>query len=220
MKLRILTFFCFFSGFFLALPSVHALDLKKISENNAVELRAAIEAEGGTVQGDPVVVTAPGPDGTPMLVFSFPAADCYITLPVAPPSNHWTLTGAILVDKWGFEVSAGAVLGVLFGPNDYVLGLGLGKWSKTKAIFLQSGLKEVIPESELQAAKVPAVEAWQKITIKLSGTDFNLHIGDAFEKSGVIEEDGRNALQRRTKLFIRLGTFQGKATLPVLQAGS
>jgi hypothetical protein len=214
MKLHILPFLVIAT--LLGPGSIMALDLAAIAENNAAEFRQAVEADGGTVGGEPYVSSVDGPGGAQVRAIVFPSVDSYITLPVNPPSNHWTLTGAIHVEEWPFEKAAGAVFGVLFGTNDYVLGLGAGKWSKAKALFLLSGLTNVIEEQELQEAGVPATGAWQKIVLGLEGEEYKLQIGDSFRKSGPIVQDGRAALTRRSKLTLRLGTFRGAATLPVL----
>ncbi len=200
----------------LAGGSLSALDLSAIPEENAEAFKSALEAEGGKLGGEPFVASAEGPDGSNQKVIVFPTAESFVEIPVNPPSNHWKVTGSILVERWGYEISAGAVFGVLFGPNDYVLALGLGKWSKLKALFLQSGLTEVIPEQTFFEAGVPASDAWQPITLLLDGNAFQIKIGSDFEKEGTIEADGRAALTRRQNLMIRLGTFQGKATLPTL----
>ena len=198
---------------------LNALDLSAIAENDAAEFRKAVESEGGSVGGEPCVISADGPDGSSTRVISFPAVDCYVTLPVNPPSNHWTLAGAIRVEEWPYEKAAGAVFGVLFGSNDYVLGLGAGKWSKAKSLFLLSGLTNVIEEQEFQGAGIPQAGTWQKISLALDGSDYKLQIGDSFQKNGMIEQDGRAALTRRSKLLMRVGTFKGTATLPVLSEG-
>lgn len=193
-----------------------ALDLSAIAEDNATAFKEAVQAEGGTLGGEPYVSSAAGPDGQMQRVIVFPTPDCFVEIPVNPPGNLWTMTGSIFVERWGFEILGGAVFGVLFGPNDYVLALGLGKWSKLKALFLQSGLTELISEQSLSEAGVPASDAWQEISLALDGNAFRLRIGSEFETEGAVEEDGRAALTRRKNLVMRLGSFQGKATLPTL----
>ena len=129
----------------------------------------------------------------------------------------WTMGGAIRVERWAFEISGGAVFGVLFGPNDYVLALGLGKWSKLKALYLLSGLTELISEQTFADAGVPATDSWQRVALTLDASEFRLTVGSDFEKTGLIEADGRAALSRRTNLFMRIGSFQGMAILPELR---
>lgn len=206
--------------FFLLLATItalHALDLSTLEEENASAFKQAVEADGGTLGGEPYVATAEGPDGQPQRVIVFPTPDCYVEIPVSPSSNYWKMTGAIRVERWGYEIMGGAVFGVLFGPNDYVLALGLGKWSKLNALFLQTGLMELIPEQTFAEAGVPESDRWQQISLVLDGNAFQLKIGSDFEKDGPVEEDGRAALTRRKNLVWRLGSFQGMATLPEIQ---
>ncbi len=197
-----------------ASASLSALDLAAIAENDAKALRDAVEKEGGRVKGEPVITTATGPDGTATRVLSFPTPDSFVDLPISPTANFWKMSGAILVDEPPFTKVGGAMFGVLFGQNDSVLAIIAGKWSKVASPHLMSGANTLLQDVEFQEGGVPQTGAWQKILLALDGTEWKLQIGDAFSKSGNIEEDTRDALKRRTGLSMRIGTFTGSATLP------
>jgi len=198
---------------------LNALDLSAITENDPAAFRTAVEAEeGGSVGGEPFVISADGPGGTAQRVVSFPTAECYVNLPVATLSSTWTMSGNVRIESLPFGKTGfgGGLFGLQFGPNDGILVITADKWSKLKALQLFSGTSALVPESEFKEADVPQVDTWQKISLGLDGSQWNLKIGDSFEKSGTIENDARGVLSRHKKLIMRFGNFVGSATLPVL----
>ena len=193
-----------------------ALDLSGIAENDAAAFRAAVEAEGGTVNGEACVISSDGPDGKVQRLISFPRTDCFVNLPVDTITATWTMSGSIRVEAMPFGKGAGGggMFGLHFGPNDAILALSADKWSKLNAPKLFSGATALVPESEFKEADVPQVGSWQKISLGLDGAQWKLKVGDSFEKGGTIENDTRGVLTRRSKLFMRIGNFSGTATVP------
>jgi hypothetical protein len=198
-----------------ATPS-SALDLSGITENDAAAFRSAVEAEGGSVNGEPCVITADGPDGKVQRLISFPTTESFVNLPVDTIAATWTMSGSIRIEAMPFGKAGGGggMFGLHFGPNDAILALSVDKWSKLKAPQFFSGLTCLLPESEFKEADVPQVGSWQKISLGLDGAQWKLKVGDSFEKGGTIENDTRGVLGRRKKLFMRVGNFSGTATLP------
>ena len=194
---------------------LHAIDLSTVTENDPAAFRAAVEAAGGSVNGEPFVSSTGGPGGTAQKVITLPTPDSYVDLPVNPATNFWTMSADLHVETMPWGKSGGAIFGVLFGPNDLVLGVTADKWSPLKAPKLFSGSTALLQEEEFQAAGVPKEGVWQKFFIHLDSAQWKLQIGDSFEKSGTIEGDERGVLKRRSKLFMRVGNFAGSTTLPV-----
>ena len=191
-----------------------ALDLAAIAENDPAAFRTAVEAEGGSVGGEPFVTSSDGPAGAVQRVISFSTGECYVNLPVETISPTWTMSGSVRIESLPFGKGGGGIFGLQFGPNDGILGLAADKWSKLKAPQLFSGLTLLVPESDFKEADVPQLGSWQKISLGLDGAQWKMKIGDSFEKSGTIENDTRGVLTRHKKLFMRVGNFTGTATLP------
>ena len=197
---------------------LNALDLSAITENDPAAFRTAVEAEGGSVGGGPCVTSADGPDGKVQRVISLPTAECFVNIPVETIAPTWTMSASVLIETmpFGKTGSGGGMFGLQFGPNDCILAITADKWSPLRATKLFSGSTVLLPESEFKDADVPQVGSWQKISLGLDGPKWKLKIGDSFEKNGTVMGDDRGALNRHSKLFMRVGNFSGAATLPVL----
>jgi len=151
---------------------LNALDLSAITENDPEAFRKAVEAEeGGSVGGEPFVISADGPGGAVQRMISFPTAKCYVNLPVDTIPGTWTMRGSVLIDSLpsGNAGSGGGVFGLQFGPNDGILVITTDKWSKLKVPQLISGSNTLVPESEFKEADAPQIGSWLKISLGLDG---------------------------------------------------
>jgi hypothetical protein len=205
----------YFVSFALAV-NVLALDIAQLPENNAAALKQAVEADGGSVEGEPYLVTEAGPDGAPTKLLIFPTPDSLVSLPVTAAANDWTMTGAIRVDEAPYGKSGGPIFGLLFGRNDCVAALTADKWSPAKSPSLMSGSVTLLTAVQIQESGALEGDEWRKISISISGDQWQLKIGDTFSESGTVEGDTRGALQRKGALLMRVGSYGGAATIPVL----
>lgn len=200
----------------LSLISTHALDLASIPENSTEALKQAIEAEGGSVEGEPYLATEAGPDGKPAKLLIFPTPASLVSLPVTPSAGNWAITASVRIDEPPFGQSGGPMFGLLFGCNDCVLAITADKWSKLKAPTLVSGATVLVTEEVFSTSEINEHGEWQKIALQLSGSEWRLKIGGSFNQTGAVENDSRGALDRTGTLFLRIGTFAGASTLPEL----
>ena len=198
-----------------ALPAF-AVDLAQIPENNADALKQAVTAEGGYVEGEPYIATESGPDGKPAKLLIFPTPFCFVSLPITPAANYWAMTGSIRIDEAPYGKSGGCIFGVLFGRNDSVMSLSAGKWSKAGAPALMCGSVTLLSDEQIKESGAMEGSEWKKISLNISGSEWQLKIGDSFSQSGAVEGDTRGALQRKGTLFMRVGGFGGAATIPDL----
>jgi hypothetical protein len=208
--------------FALALPFLFqtqlllGVDLSAVAENNPEALRAALEAEGGTVAGEPVLARESGPDGTEIKLIVFPDPSSSVVLPVTPAATFWILKVAIRIDETPFGKSGGPMVGLLFGPNDSILAIAADKWSKVGAPILISGMTPLLSEEQFLSAAAMEPGEWRQVSMGIDGNEWHLKIGDRMDEKGSVENDSRSALARKGTFFIKLGNFSGAATLPVV----
>lgn len=192
------------------------VDLSKVAEEDPQALRAALEAEGGGAEGEPVLARERGPDGKETRVIVFPTPASYVTLPVTPTANQWLLKVAVRIDELPYGVSSGPMVGLAFGPNDSILSISADKWSVARAPSLISGLTTLLPEERFRSSDAMETGDWRPITMGIHGNAWTLTIGKSLDEKGSVENDSRSALSRTGTLLIRLGNFAGAATIPVL----
>ena len=205
-----------FLAIFLIIHAAAALDLTQVPENSPEALKQAIEAGGGSVEGDPYIATESGPDGKATRVLVFPTPTSLVSLPVMPQASFWAMSGWIRIDQQPYGKSGGPIFGILFGRNDCVLALTADRWSKAGAPSLWSGSVELLPDAEVKESGALEAGEWRKISVSISGNEWQLKIGDSLSKSGVVEGDTRGALHRNGPLLMRVGSFGGAATFPEL----
>jgi hypothetical protein len=201
---------------FAAFRPSDAVDLSAVPDDDPKALKAALEAGGGSVQGEPVLERERGPDGKETRVIVFPEPASFVTLPVAPAANLWILKVAIRIEEAPYGISSGPMVGLVFGPNDSILAISADKWSKEKAPSLISGLTTLLPEERFRASDAMETGDWRQIVMGIQGNEWHLKVGKRLDEKGTVENDSRSALSRTGTLLIRLGNFAGAATLPVL----
>lgn len=193
-----------------------ALDLVQIPENNPEALKQAIEAEGGSVEGEPYLATESGPDGNPAKLLVFPTPTCLVSIPVTLDANFWAMSGAIRIDEAPYAKSGGPIFGILFGRNDCVMALTADRWSKAGTPALMSGSVTLLSDEKIKESGAMEGSEWRKISLNMSGNEWQMKIGDSFSQSGTVEGDTRGAPQRKGTLLMRIGSFGGVATIPDL----
>lgn len=205
----------------LTLPCLSsALDLTEIAENDPDALKQAVEAEGGSVEGEPYLVTDSGPDGTPTKLLMFPTPNCLVSLAVTPTANDWSMRGAIRIDEAPYAKSGGPIFGILFGRNDCVMALTADRWSKALSPALMSGSAILVEDNQLKESGALEGGDWHEITMIISGDEWQLKIDETFSQTGFVEGDTRGGLHRKGTLFMRVGSFGGAATIPKLDVGN
>jgi len=205
-----------FLAIFLFIHAAPAVDLTQIPENNAEALKAAVEADGGLVEGEPYIATESGPDGKPVKLLVFPNTTSLVSLPETPRASYWAMSGWIRIDEQPYGKSGGPIFGILFGRNDCVLALTANKWSKAEAPALMSGSVTLFSDEQMKESGAMSGGEWRRISLNISGNEWQMKIGDSLSQSGMVEGDTRGALKRSGTLFMRVGGFAGAATLPVL----
>lgn len=210
------------SAFSLALPGLLslqlavAMDLSMVPENDPEALRTALEAKGGSVEGEPVLARETGPDGKKVLVIVFPDPASSVNLPVTPAANYWRMKVAIRIDDTPYGKSGGPMVGLLFGPNDSLLAVSADKWSKLMAPTLISGMTTLLSEEKFRSTEAMEAGDWRQVSLGINGNEWHLKIGKMLDEKGSVENDSRLALTRTGTFLIRLGHFAGAATVPVL----
>jgi hypothetical protein len=205
---------------FLSIPLMgRAQDFSQTPDNNSDALKAAVADAGGQVEGEPYLATDSGPDGKPAKLLVFPSPTSLVSLPATPQANFWTMTGWIRIDEQPYAKSGGPIFGILFGRNDCVLALSADRWSKFGAPSLISGSVTLLTDEEIKESGALEPGEWRRIVLRMDGGQWQLKVGDSFEKSGTVEGDTRGALKRSGTLWMRVGSFGGAATIPELSEG-
>jgi len=202
--------------FLLPIQILFGLDLSTVAENDPEALRVALEAEGGSVAGEPVLARESGPDGTETKLIVFPDPVSSVAVPVTPAASFWMLKVAIRIDEAPYGKSGGPMVGLLFGPNDSILSISADKWSKLGAPVLISGMTPLLSEEQFLSAAAMEPGEWRAISMGIDGNEWQLKIGDRMDEKGSVENDSRGALSRKGTFFIKLGNFSGAATIPAL----
>jgi len=197
-------------------------DISQVAVNHPDALSKALQEAGGSCGGGVTVVDVAGPDGKSQRVFEFPSVDSFVMLPFKTTSKTYKVTTSIDVEEMPFTKAGGTLFGVLFGPNDTVLGLTCAKWSDVAAPSFGAGLTTLVEASEIKSVQFPTKGSWQKIAIGREGSRWSLELwteegaggAPAFRKEDDYVEDDRRPFSRKPPLWLRLGTFRGQATNP------
>ncbi|MEI8310137.1 MAG: hypothetical protein WCH98_05215 [Verrucomicrobiota bacterium] len=195
------------------------LDLSSVEAGNAGALKAAVEAAGGTVSGEPIVAVEPGPNGKEEKMISFPGPECTIWVPTKnlDKGSAYEVSAQISVDVMPWGKAGGVIFGILFDKNGPVLALGADRWSKADAVWLRTG-NALLLRADVLTEQFPTVGMWQRVTLGFDGMDWRLALGSDFEKKGsaVDVQDERKGLSRNPPYMICFGCFTGRITVPTV----
>lgn len=219
------TIFCCAAVALMALTWAEAdtlFDIDNVALNTPDALSKALEEAGGSSGGDVSVVEMSGPDGKMQRVFEFPTVESFVMLPCKSNAKMYKTSVSIDVEELPFTKAGGTLFGVMFGPNDVVLALTCGKWSPVTAPSFGSGQSTLIEASEIHEAQFPSKGMWQKMAIGREENRWSLELwtddaagsSPALSKSDDYIDDDRRAFSRKPPLWIRVGTFRGRATNP------
>lgn len=197
-------------------------DIDNVALNTPDALSKALEEAGGSSGGDATVVEMTGPDGKMQRVFEFPTVESFVMLPCKSNSKMYKTTVSIDVEELPFTKAGGTLFGVMFGPNDVVLALTCGKWSPVMAPSFGAGQSTLVEASEIHETQFPSKGMWQKMAIGREGNRWSLELwtedaagsSPALSKSDDYFNEDRQAFSRKPPLWIRVGTFRGRATNP------